>query len=325
MMETILLPLDRSTLAECTVDHALRVAKAFGARVILLSVIETDQRQNEVDSAEWRMARAEVQGYLNRIARAFQEAAVSVETRVLEGRAAERILDLAREADVDLILLSSHGRGGVTDFPLSGTAAKILACATVSLMIVRPGQLAAEPERPQPAGKGLYGTILVPFDCTKRSEWSARLAASLARSEGGELLLVTVVAAPEVLGDPPEGSEAARLAQRLASLNRECAEAQLSALQKNLAGEGLSIRWRVVQDTDVTRALAAVAVEERVSLVVLSAHGSCGDPGRPHGIIAACLLEHLTRPVIVFQDAPAHAPTDPRPSRKGARVTTAGA
>jgi nucleotide-binding universal stress UspA family protein len=251
------------------------------------------------------MVRAEVQGYLNRVAEVFQRAAVDVETRLLEGRAAERIVDLAREVEADLVVLSSHGRGGVSDFPLSGTASKLLARAATSVMIVRPRELAGDrPERLAEPVPG-YGRILVPFDCTKRSEWSARLAAQIARSEGGELLLATVVPVAEVLGDGAGSAEAARLAQRLATLNQDCAETRLAELEAGLACEGLGIRRRVLRQTDVLGALEGLATEEDVSLVVLSAHGSHGDRRWPYGAIATGLIEHLTVPVIVFQDSPA--------------------
>lgn len=321
MIDRILVPLDGSTLAECTVPHAMKLARAFDSRIVLLSVTEPDPAGDDSNSYQWRMARAETHGYLGRIEAIFEEGGVAVESRVLEGRAAERILDAARETRADLILLSSHGRGGMTEFPLSGTAGKVLTAANTSVMVVRPEEFAPRAAgAPSGADVTPYGSVVAPVDCTKRSAWSARLAAAIARAEGGELVLVTVVPAPEVLGEAPTWSEAPKLARRLAALNRERAERYLEALQNELGGPELRVRSRLVQDPHIVPALEKVALEEDASLLVVCAHGRSADNGFPHGTVASRLLERATRPLIVFQDVGTPQPAPgPRTAARGAR------
>lgn len=298
MLDRILVPLDGSPLAERVVPHAVTLSQIFGSSVVLLSVREREpQAGRDVDSREWRMARAEVRGYLERVAGAFREAGIPVEVRLLEGCASGRILDMAREEDIDLIVLSSHGCGGVTDFPLSGTAAKVVAAADRSVLVIRPGEgPTAEP------GKDLYRRILAPVDCTAPSDFGAMLAASMARPMEAELILATVVPHSRPLGDPAKWSEQVQLTRRLTALNRETAEKHLATLCVRLDGSLPDIRTRILDAEHVGPALDHLAEEEDVSLLVLTAHGRPLDDGWPYGAVAAGLLQYGTRPVLVFKE-----------------------
>jgi nucleotide-binding universal stress UspA family protein len=293
MFERILVPLDGSALAEGTIGHALRMATAFGSEVHLLSVIEARPPPDTLDSSEWRMVCAEARGYLGRIAERFVEKRLSVATHLLEGKASERVGDCAWEIGADLVLLSRHARGGVTGSSMSGTAFKIVIGAEVSVLLLQSESARHDED---------YRTVLAPVDCSRRSEWSAQLAARIARCSGAELVLATVIPKPELLGEAVEWSEQVRLAGRLVELNRETAEQHLHALQERLGAGGLPVRIRVEQDPHVAPAIQRIGQEENASLVVITAHGSSGYPGWSYGSVAVWLLNQITRPLIVFQD-----------------------
>lgn len=296
MLERILVPLDGSPLAEVCLPHAEILATTFASEVHLLTVTETPPRQREVDSAEWRMAVAEARGYLNRIANDFGRAGLTTHVHVLEGSAPARTLDFARGHRMDLVALSRSARGGVSDFPMSGTAFKVVRGAPCSVLLS-----GADDELGEAGG---YGRILAPVDCSRRSEWGASIAAAIARASGAELLLATVVPTPELLGDAVEWSQQARLSRLLSELNRETAAAHLESLRLRLGTRELTVRARILEDSDVGRALCRLEEEEDVSLVVIAAHGHTGDPGWRYGSTAMRLLDHARRPLAVFQDLP---------------------
>jgi nucleotide-binding universal stress UspA family protein len=308
----ILVLLDGSPLAECTLSHAVKLAAALGARVRLLAVTEprVSDRQAGVDA----QAKETAQLYLSRKVRLFEEFGIPVDTQVVEGHPAECAVDVARGGDFDLILLSTHGgRTGLTPFPLSGTASKVVAGAPMSVMVVR------SDEDPSACCESPYETILAPVDLTESSYGSARLAAAVATDQGAELLLLTVIPAPEILNTAAEGSPSSTFAERLAELNRDAAERHLDALASELEGP-VRVRYRIVEDTDVARALSRVAAVEDASLIVVGAHGRSNDAAYPHGVVATRLLEHVTRPVLVYQSVCAADPE--RAVREGASTPT---
>ena len=305
-IERLLVLLDGSALAECTLPHAVKVARALGASVCLLHVRESDHDQGARDRSG-PAGHSEAQGYLSRLVPLFNEFGIPVETRIREGRPAEQALEVAAAEKAHLLVLSTHGHTGMTEFPMSGTAAKVLAGANVSLLVVRsqecPGGTSDEP----------YERILAAVDLTEHSDQSARAAGKIAKAEECELVLATVVPLPEVLqvgpGELERRSETpARtvprrrddFATKLAAMNRESADRHLAALKGELEAGGVRVRRVVAESKDVAMALEELAAKEDASLVVLGAHGRSEDPTRPQGAVAARLLERVTRPVLVL-------------------------
>jgi nucleotide-binding universal stress UspA family protein len=293
-VDRIVVLLDGSALAECTIPHAVKLADALRSRVLLLLVNEPGGARPTWESERGARSGETGQSYLSRKVRLFDELGIRVSTLIVEGIPAERALEVAEVTTADLIILSTHGgKSGLTRFPLSGTASKIVAAAPMSVMVVR------SEEGPITSDDYPYRTILAPVDLTSHSYASARLAARIARSHEAELLLVTVVPTPEMLNTPP--ASASRLAERLADFNRGSALRHLGELTAELGGS-VKVRHRVVEDLDVAHGVSTVADDENASLIVVGAHGRSLDDAYPHGVVASRLLEHVTRPVLVFQD-----------------------
>jgi nucleotide-binding universal stress UspA family protein len=140
MFNRILLPMDRSLLAECVLPHTVLIASAFESRITLAHVLEAPPRANwrrAVDPLNWRIRKAEAEGYLDALAGRLRNAGLTVETKILEGSAGEQIIKFSRADDIPLIILSSHGQSGFTGWNLSSIAQKILLRVHTSVMIVR--------------------------------------------------------------------------------------------------------------------------------------------------------------------------------------------
>ena len=297
-IERIVVPLDGSPLAEAALPHAAAIARAFGAEVLLLSVAEPPPGSlGGADCAQSRLARAELAAYLDGVVGRLAGLGVAASREVAEGRASEQILRFAEERNGDLMVLSTHGRGGLTEFDLSGTASKVLRAVGCSVLVARAGT--AGPSE----GVAAYGRVLVPVDCSMRSNWAVHLAGTIARAQGAELVLGTVVRRPEVLGNAEAQAEAAPLVERLLRMNNDVARRHLHRLAGGVAHAGLVVQERVVDGEHVGQALERLAAGEDCALIVLSAHGGSPEMDWPFGSAANLLLEHATRPVLVLQDA----------------------
>jgi len=145
MYKEILLALDGSPLAEAAVPHARALAKAFGARVTLLSVVQPVgiYPQSGVVGPVVSIAlnveeeMESMRRYLRTIAEQFEAEGINVEEVVREGDAASQICDYAHESRADLIVMSTHGRSGVQRWVYGSVADKVLRGAKVPILLIR--------------------------------------------------------------------------------------------------------------------------------------------------------------------------------------------
>lgn len=143
MYKKMLVPLDTSGFAECVLDHVTEIA-TFRAipEVVLLSVVEPVTSQTMaymgsagVKAAEERATKAAAQ-YLDGIKNRLALSKSKITTVVLTGAAAEVILDYVEKNGVDLLVLSSHGKSGLSRWLLGGTVDKLLRRSPVPVFLV---------------------------------------------------------------------------------------------------------------------------------------------------------------------------------------------
>ena len=127
MIKHILAPLDGSNLAECILPHTQAVASAFSARITLLHVLEVPHVQGSeqvIDPLDWHLKKREAEAYLDHIAARLRENNLQVEEVILEGLPAECVIDFAKSNDMDLIVLSTHGKSGLKSVEYQQCGAK---------------------------------------------------------------------------------------------------------------------------------------------------------------------------------------------------------
>jgi len=299
MFDNILVPLDRSVLAECVLPHAVAMARAFQSQVTLLTVLERGTRLDctyGVDPLEWRIRKLEAESYLRGLTDRLQETGLPLKKQTLEGEAAEQIVDFAHYTGVNLIILSSHGQSGLTGWNVGSVVQKIVMRARTSIMIVR----AYQRESADRADLH-YRRLLVPMDGSLRAEWVWPLATTLARAAGAEILLAHVVKPPEMPRRLPPTAEDTELADRVVRRNQEEARRYVDELRSRMPS---SVRERVLVGDHVPATLHRLADEEGVDLVVLSAHGYSGGTRFLYGGVVISFIIYGNTPVLIVQDVP---------------------
>ena len=81
---------------------------------------------------------AESQDYLSRTADKLKQEGLAVETAILVGRAADEILGYASQNQVDLIIMSTHGRSGISRWVMGSVADRVLRHSAVPVLIIAP-------------------------------------------------------------------------------------------------------------------------------------------------------------------------------------------
>ncbi|MBO9518257.1 MAG: universal stress protein [Porphyrobacter sp.] len=146
MYRHILIATDGSDIAQKGVDHGLAVAKAFGARVTVVAVAESQLPYlaavadvSVFESQEHAaVQRAISEKILTAVSDEARAASVKVDTVCLENVSpAEAIVETARTLGCDLITLSSHGRRGLPRMILGSVASEVLVLSSVPVLVVR--------------------------------------------------------------------------------------------------------------------------------------------------------------------------------------------
>jgi len=144
----ILVTTDFSAAGDHAVAHAFRMAADHRAQVLLLHVLElivapsplyapyypTDVLSPEVRARAESDARCALK---ERVPRTAPLNAVPYEVLVVHGMPAEEIIRTADHQDADLIVISTHGRTGLTHFFLGSTAERVIRHVRCPVLVVR--------------------------------------------------------------------------------------------------------------------------------------------------------------------------------------------
>ncbi len=297
MFDHVLVPLDGSPLAECVLPHAVALSRALDTQVTLLRVLERPRAADptrSVDPLGWHIRKAEAETYLGGVAARLRKAGLRTKRILLEGQAAERIIEFAHNQNVSLILLGSHGRSGLSGWNVSGVVQKVILRVCMPTMIVRAYQSVTGD-----LSSLRYRRLLVPLDGSQRAECVLPLATMLARFHESQLLLAHVVRRPEIPRRASPTREEIELVSQLTERNQLEARKRLEQLRSRLSS---NVHIHLLVDDSVASTLHTVVRQEDIDLVVLSAHGYSGETQWPYGGVALNFIAYGTTPLLIVQD-----------------------
>ncbi|MFL7810845.1 MAG: universal stress protein [Anaerolineae bacterium] len=297
MFEHILVPLDGSSLAECVLSHVIALATTHDADVTLFRVLEKQPDRDRaafVSPLDAHLDNVIAQAYLDELAQHLSRAGVLVETAIASGSAAVQIVAYAQQNEIDLIVMSSHGKSGLSSWNMSSVAQKVAARAHRSVMIVH-----AYVPPSEEVDILTYRRLLVPLDGSQRAEYVLPIAVSLARAHDARLVLAHVVHKPEMPRQLWTNDEEQALLDQFMACRQRRAASYLEEVRKRLPVEAES---ELQESADVAGALQALAEEEAFDLILLSAHGYSGSPRRTYGSVAANLIGYCSTPLLIVQD-----------------------
>jgi nucleotide-binding universal stress UspA family protein len=306
MFDPILVPLDGSQLAECVLPHAAAFARSFDAEITLLRILEKNQTGASAqlfDLLNWQIQKTKATLYLEEIEARFKESIIRAQAIVLEGLVTEAITEYAQNEGMKLIILSSHGRHGLTQWGISSITQKIILSAPTSILIVRAHQqdipvveLSAIP---------LYQRILVPLDGSQRAEHVLPIITQLAHAHKSKIHLVHVVHPPEMARQMPPARQDIDLSNRVVARNREEAGHYLEQVKSRSHFKGIPIQTHLITSDHIAAALHQVVEQEQIDMVTLSAHGYSGNYQWPYGSVANNFILYGKVSLLIVQDMPA--------------------
>jgi universal stress protein A len=140
----ILCPVDFSPGSEQAIEKARELAGALGAELELvhayqLPVLALPDSSVTVSPTYVAELTSRAQQELDRHADELRRDGITATTQVLEGSAAEAIVDRAKDGGASMIVMGTHGRSGFRRFLLGSTAERVVRMATVPVLTVHMG------------------------------------------------------------------------------------------------------------------------------------------------------------------------------------------
>ena len=294
MYERILVPLDGSDAAEA----ALAYVSLLPSQQVRLLAVESDQAALSAVCTAARDCRA----YLEAVAAPLREQGRDVDTVVAFGNPAEQVLTLAAAAD--LVVMGSHGRGGVRRFVLGSVADEVARHAPVPVLIVRGG--------PQPAVQ--LTRIVVPLDGSELAEQAMPVAAALAADLGAPVHLLRVLDVDALRATVQAGIHAAAAYMRSQEEIQRYAAEYLADQAQELRNRDLTATSEVLTGSPAVTLLDAIRPSD---LVVMTTHARGGVRRMLLGSVADKLVRAAPAPVLLVRATgpdPAAPDNEPRAS-----------
>ncbi len=325
MFQRILVPLDGSSRAEQAVPVAACIARATPeGRVVLVRVMPPAfqigaERGAVVHSTRVEPERLDIVAYLTRITGWPVLSGIPTTTEVRLGPPAPAILGAAAAHTSDLIVITSHGRTGLTRWALGSVAQQVARHAEVPVLILREH---AARFGAAPGGTRRPLRVLVPLDGSLLAEEAVRPASELALAMAGPravIMHLVLVVSPYEAGESqmPEALTVVGAQEYLRHVSQRLeADAPTIRVQWRIYA-GLDIAYSILHGEDIAaqQVLAGGAqnvqdvgdADERAhayDLLAMSTHGRTGMTRWATGSITERVLQQTSLPVLVVR---AHA------------------
>jgi nucleotide-binding universal stress UspA family protein len=273
-MEKILVPTDRSDESQKALAFAQQIATAQNAEIVLVHVYDPTAAAlpasdgafdpallTELTEAIEEEARAD----LARLEAQVQARSNRVRSVMVQGTISHSLLELETEERPDLVVMSTHGRGGLARFALGSVTDRLVREGTVPVLVTRLSSETTTQLR----------RALVMLDGSGVAEEVLPVVQALAGKPLQSVVLYRVVADPD---------------------DRGAATTYLEGVASHLSGIPIECRVDVGDARhDIDRA------SEDADLVVVCTHGRTGFDRLRHGSVAEYVMRHVDKPSLLVR------------------------
>lgn len=310
MYKMIMVPTDGSGFDREAIRVALRVAERCRAKVRLVRVhstgaffaMESSPEAATVSVVVLERERERIMGELYALAaecRNVSDAEIGVALE--DGPVPDALQTYADRNKVDLIVISSHGRGGIARLSLGSVTDSLIHRTTIPVLVVKPHPSYLSPQAGDP-----FRRIVVPLDGSSVAEQILPEVVALAKVEKSELTLLRVLA--------PRTSSQKTIADKSIpwwDKNVAAAEAYLFRTAAKLRKDGFVATTVVVIGEDIAQAIADYASGVGADLVAIATHGRGGISRALRGSVADVVTRTSRTAMLVLRPVGAHAKKAP--------------
>ncbi|MBE9501659.1 MAG: universal stress protein [Chloroflexi bacterium] len=304
MYKKMLVPVDGSELAEAVIPYSKELAGRLDLDLVFLHVY------GPAESEFLPIHRAYVERLAEIARRQSQEVqqrtgiqpggkAVEARGEVAVGHPAEEILNYADENDIDLILIATHGRSGITRWAIGSVADAVVSASKVPVWLVRAGI-------PEEIVYDKWPTItmLVPLDGSELAESVLPHVEALAKQRGAELVDVVLVRICESPIIPSyyiyDAILMPKVVQEMEAKYRLAAEQYLAGVEKRLKDVGLRVRSEVFVGSPADT-IVDFANTNPFNIIVMATHGRSASTRWVMGSVTDRVVHGVSSPVLIVR------------------------
>lgn len=298
MYRVIMVPTDGSGFDREAIRVALRIADRTAARVRLVRVLATGTFSGvaaEGTPLPLDVSRSERDSVLSELyslaaeCRATSKADVCVDLHA--GPVSDVLQGYARRNDVDLIVMSTHGRSGISRLSLGSVTDSLIRHTTIPVLVVKPPTSYLNPQ----VVEG-FRRIIVPLDGSVLAEQILPRVLTLAKLEDAEITLLNVLV-------PQSYSQKEIADPVLPWWDKDVATAQtyLLRIAGGLRGEGVAVTTDIVIAENVANAIRDFASREKADLIAIATHGRGGLARMLRGSVADAIMHSGRMSMLVLK------------------------
>ena len=299
MYRKIMVPTDGSGFDREAILVALRVAERCGARVQLVRVVATGAYFGMSSSFEGVIVTPEVVqaeqdaalGEMYALAAECRSISTAEITADLEqGPIPDILAGYAKRNDIDLIIISSHGRRGIARLSLGSVTDSLIRGTTIPVLVVKPKASYLTPEATKE-----FHQIVVPLDGSSLAEQILAKVVPLAKVEQADITLLHVLTPSEEELENANTRELPWWEKRVAG-----AKAYLSRRAGEIRLNGVAATIDVVVGERVAETITDYARRAGADLIAIATHGRGGLARVLRGSIADGVTKSAMSSILVF-------------------------
>ncbi|WP_069801819.1 universal stress protein [Thermogemmatispora onikobensis] len=293
----LLVPLDGSRLAEAVLPSAAALAQRYQGEIVLLHILE-QHPPSQVHGERHLRDRAEAEIYLEEVAARLRLEDLAVAVHVHENReqsVARGIVEHVEELESDLVVMCTHGNGGVRDLLFGSIAQQVLQRGSCPIWLVQPRKDGSAPSFK-------LRRILVPLDGTPEHEPALPAATALARAfEAGLCLVFVIPTLTTLVGEAAvSGTMLPATMHAVLDLAEQGARSYLQQVVEECQKQGVKAQGEVLRGETVLEVVKLLERQE-IDLVVLASHARAGLDALLSGSVAPRLVGRVSVPLLLVR------------------------
>lgn len=301
MYRTILVPLDGSEFGEHSLPLALSIAELSGASLRLVHVRASATRESVVGDFNSGEQASAGRAYLEKVKdRIGKVKSIRCITAVVDGRTPDALFEESRSEGVDLVVMTTHGRGPLSRFWLGSVADELIRRLSQPILLVRPNETQTDLNHLPSLRR-----LLIPLDGSPMAEQIIEPAIELGGLFKSEFTLLHVIE-PVILPDRRLGGNALSDPVISHELYSE-ADNYLEHIAERMRSTGVHVTKRVIMNRFTAGAVISEAggVKE-LNLIAMTTHGRGGISRLMLGSVADKVVRGALTPVLLRHSTATH-------------------
>ena len=276
-MDKLLVATDGSDFSQLAVNEAIRLARICSGSLIAMSVVPMNLDIEDFVPQVYERAEKKALEHLGAIKAMAEKEGVECRTVLRSGEEPyQDIIDEAGKNHVDMIIMGTHGRTGLTRLMMGSVTAKVIGHAAGNVLVV-----------PASAKTGCRN-ILIATDGSRYSDTAATEAVGIAKRCGGSLIVVSVAFADREIVLPEDDEE-------MLSANDNVKKILELAGREGVRAEGIVSQGREYEG------IVRTAKHRNADLIVVGSHGRTGMERLLMGSVTERVIGHAGSAVLVVK------------------------